>query len=542
MVQRLFGTDGIRGRIVPAVKDEKAALRALHEQRSVCPTLMRLVGEALGHLIDTLPGEGERVVVGWDQRPGNTRLVEGLTLGLRLAGCQVTHVGICATPALHYAVLSHKARLGCMMTASHNPASDSGIKVFDAHGFKTSPELEDSITSLVYALCEEEREVDDIDVEELSKPNQTTEPDWAESVHPQWLSNRWDLMKNLFGIEDTAFDFVQQPFLLDTSKGAANTWLADWLCARGIETTEVSREAHELNLNCGAGDFSPTASWTFEQAAESEHMLLRQLAPARAGTLVGAALDGDGDRCLFIEATESGYMIIDGDAMADTIAIAGHQQHTNWIIAASIESDLALLSTLKRLSTTTTAIETAVGDRWLSHALRRNLSPSQHMPTLMGVEDSGHAVLPSPHPLNTNEWSLVGDGAGTLVAYLLARNAADPSLKMERGWKQRKSVSGVNRTLWDGENQLSDEVEKMSREHFETCGNITKWLRKRVEGEANLMLIETHIDGKLLSLGIRNSGTQAKISVSLRLQAGMPHQKVSSVIDLITAYLAEQML
>ncbi|MCH1423025.1 MAG: hypothetical protein L7U62_06005, partial [Candidatus Poseidoniaceae archaeon] len=279
-----------------------------------------------------------------------------------------------------------------------------------------------------------------------------------------------------------------------------------------------------------------------EQAAESEHMLLRQLAPAPAGTLVGAALDGDGDRCLFIEATESGYMIIDGDAMADTIAIAGHQQYTNWIIAASIESDLALLSTLKRLSTTTTAIETAVGDRWLSHALRRNLSPSQHMPTLMGVEDSGHAVLPSPHPLNTNEWSLVGDGAGTLVAYLLARNAADPSLKMERGWKQRKSVSGVNRTLWDGENQLSDEVEKMSREHFETCGNITKWLRKRVEGEANLMLIEAHIDGRLLSLGIRNSGTQAKISVSLRLQAGMPHQKVSSVIDLITAYLAEQML
>ena len=169
MVQRLFGTDGIRGKIVKANSDEKAALTALHEARSVCPTLMRLVGEALGHLIDTLPGEGELVVIGWDERPGNQALVEGVTLGLRLAGCTVAHIGICATPALHFGVLWHKARLGCMITASHNPASDSGIKVFDAEGYKTSPELEDRISELVYALCEEEREIDEIDFAELSK-------------------------------------------------------------------------------------------------------------------------------------------------------------------------------------------------------------------------------------------------------------------------------------------------------------------------------------------------------------------------------------
>ena len=102
MVRRLFGTDGIRGKIVAANENEKASLTQLHDQRSVCPTLMRLVGEALGHLIDTLPGEGETVVIGWDNRPGNQALVEGVTLGLRLAGCSVMHIGICATPALHY--------------------------------------------------------------------------------------------------------------------------------------------------------------------------------------------------------------------------------------------------------------------------------------------------------------------------------------------------------------------------------------------------------------------------------------------------------
>ena len=67
MSQRLFGTDGIRGEIVSSNTSEKAALVALHEQRSVSSTLMRLVGESLGHLIDTLPGEGELVVIGWDE-------------------------------------------------------------------------------------------------------------------------------------------------------------------------------------------------------------------------------------------------------------------------------------------------------------------------------------------------------------------------------------------------------------------------------------------------------------------------------------------
>ncbi|MDC3290308.1 hypothetical protein OAU85_00570 [Candidatus Poseidoniaceae archaeon] len=541
MVQRLFGTDGIRGKIAPAAPNEKAALAALHEVRNVCPTLMRLVGEALGHLIDTLPGEGEHVVIGWDQRPGNKDLVEGITLGLRLAGCTVTHIGVCATPALHYAVLWHKARMGCMMTASHNPATDSGIKVFDSDGFKTSPALEDEISSIAYALSEEEREVDQIDIQELSRPNKKTAENWAIKHHPEWLSTRFTLLQSLFGIDEVACPFIRQPLLLDCSKGAGSTWLAEWLSKKGIKSKEISHAASELNRDCGAGDFSPTASWTFEQAAQSEHLLLKQLKPAASGTIVGAALDGDGDRCLIVEATEDGYKIIDGDAMADTVAVAGHRQNPTWIVAASIESDLALLSSMSRLSPTTNTIETAVGDRWLSHALREHLSETDNMPAMIGVEDSGHAVLPSPHPHSSGSWSLVGDGAGTLISYFLARSVADEKSLMNRGWKQRESVKKVNRSLWDGMNQLSDEVENLAKIHFEFCGKVTQWQRKRLEGEANLMLIEARIDDQLLSLGIRNSGTQAKISVSLRLEAGMEHEKVSGIIPILTRHLAEAM-
>lgn len=541
MVRRLFGTDGIRGKIVAANPNEKASLTQLHDQRSVCPTLMRLVGEALGHLIDTLPGEGETVVIGWDNRPGNQALVDGVTLGLRLAGCSVIHIGICATPALHYAVLWHKARLGCMITASHNPASDSGIKVFDAEGYKTSPDLEDKISELVYALCEEEREIDDIDKAELSQPNDGESVGWAQKHHPLWLSERFESFKRIFGKPSFSTKLIHQPLPLDSSKGSASTWFADWLTLHGIETKEVSLDAVEINDQCGAGDFSPTATWTIAEAAESEHLLLKSLQPAPPGTIVGAALDGDGDRCLVLESTGSGYKVIDGDAMADTLVVAGTQQERPWVLAASIESDLALLSSLHRLSEEVQGIETAVGDRWLSHALRSSLNPSVDMPCMAGVEDSGHLVLPSPHPHDKERWNFVGDGAATCIVYLLTRGIAESEALMQRGWKQRVSVQNVQRELWDGKNDLSDEIERLARSHFQQCGALDQWHRHGLVGEENLMLIEAHLDGEPLSLGIRNSGTQAKISISLRLSSALEHEAIALLMPKLASHLAEAM-
>ena len=541
MVRRLFGTDGIRGRIVEASVNEKAAIAQLHEQRSVCPTLMRLVGEALGHFIDTLPGNGDVVVIGWDERPGNQALVEGVTLGLRLAGCSVTHIGVCATPALHYAVLWHKARLGCMITASHNPATDSGIKVFDAEGYKTSPVVEDRISELVYALCEEEREVDDIDKSELSMPTNGRFLEWGKKQHPIWLTERFAFFKRTFGGTSFSIKNIQQPLPLDCSKGSASTWFSGWLTKNGIETKEVSLDAVEINNQCGAGDFSPTAQWSIAEAAASEHLLLKSLKPAPEGTIVGAALDGDGDRCLIIQSTGTGYKVIDGDAVADTLVVAGTQQEKSWLLAASIESDLSLLSSVSRLPIEVQSVETAVGDRWLSHALRGSLNVDEDMPRMAGVEDSGHLVLPSPHPHVKGQWSLVGDGAATLAAYLLTQSIAHSKALMTRGWKQRVSVQNVNRELWDGENTLSDEIEEIARTHLQQCGELNEWNRHGLEGEDNLMLIETLLDGLPISLGIRNSGTQAKISISLRLSAHLEHETIALLVPKLASHMADAM-
>ena len=202
---------------------------------------------------------------------------------------------------------------------------------------------------------------------------------------------------------------------------------------------------------------------------------------------------------------------------------------------------LALLSSLDRLPVKVTTIETAVGDRWLSHALRAFLALDSHMPRMVGVEDSGHAVLPSPHPHNELHWILVGDGSATLVAYLLARGVAKKELLMNRGWKQRISVQNVHRELWNGVNDLSDEIENIARTHFELCGKVTQWNRHGLEGEENLMLIEALFNGEPLSLGIRNSGTQAKISISLRLSSALEHESLASVMQGLADHLAEAM-
>ena len=184
--------------------------------------------------------------------------------------------------------------------------------------------------------------------------------------------------------------------------------------------------------------------------------------------------------------------------------------------------------------------ETAVGDRWLSVELRKNGLVGEEMPKLFGVEDSGHVVLPSSHPQLENQWSLVGDGAATLVSYLLAKSSIGNE-EMNRGWKKRVSVSNVDRTLWDGRNQLSDSVANIAFNQLNKLGEITHWNRHGLDGEENLMLIEALLNDCPLSLGIRNSGTQAKINVSLRLGIGLDNSGMENILDEISTLLSSKM-
>ncbi len=534
-----FGTDGIRGETSLEKVDEEEAILALTEKRTLHPSLMRVLGEALSHVQSLFPGQGHTVVVGWDDRPHNEAIVEALTLGLQLSGSNVVHIGLCATPTLHAAVLHNNARMGCMITASHNPVSDSGIKVFDAHGFKTTPEQEQEISRTLLALASEEREVNLDEQKRLSEPAVRMSEEWAQTFHQAWLEARWADFEGVFGGCTTSVQNgrIATPFLLDCAHGSGASWLSDVLTKRGIETREVSGSALALNANCGAGDFSPTQTWTVEEAASSSHALLSNLKPAPIGTLVGAALDGDGDRCLLIESTEEGYKVIDGDAMAAMLVEAGQQQGP-WRFAASIESDVALTGFVSQFHPDTQCLETAVGDRWLSVGLRHpdGLMVSDSMPLRLGVEDSGHLVMPASHPGREGDWSLVGDGAASLCAFLLAQDGSN-SRSFNRGWKRRVSVKESHRERWQRGNALqetvSDKILTTLKDKGIEAGTRT------IEGEENLLLV--HGDGLegTLSFGIRNSGTQAKTSLSLRLSPELNAETFLPLLEDIERVLTE---
>jgi phosphoglucosamine mutase len=534
-----FGTDGIRGETSLEHLDEEDAILALTEHRTLHPSLMRVLGEALSHVQSLFPGNGQTVVVGWDDRPHNEAIVEALTLGLQLSGSEVIHIGLCATPTLHAAVLHNNARMGCMITASHNPVSDSGIKVFDAHGFKTTPLQEQEISRTLFALASEEREVNLDEKKRLSKPALRMAHNWAETFHQTWLERRWADFEGVFGGCSASVQNgrIASPFYLDCAHGAGASWLANFLTMRGIETREVSENAIALNANCGAGDFSPTQTWTVEEAASSPHALLSSLNSAEAGTLVGAALDGDGDRCLLIEATDGGYKVIDGDAMAAMLIEAGQEQGA-WRFAASIESDVALTGFVSQFHPDTICLETAVGDRWLSVGLRHpdGLIHSDSMPLRLGVEDSGHLVMPASHSGHGGKWSLVGDGAASLCAFLLAQDRSNPR-SFNRGWKRRTSVKESHRERWQRGNELQATVSEKILTALKHNG--IEAVTRTIEGEENLLLVHGEGLKGTLSFGIRNSGTQAKTSLSLRLSPELSSEKFLPLLEDIEGLLSK---
>lgn len=529
-----FGTDGIRGKTSLDDIDEEEAIRWLEEKRTLTPSFVRVLGEALSHCQPGMAGEGATVVIGWDQRPHNAALVDALTLGLRLTGSRVIHVGECATPSLHHAVLAFEARMGCMITASHNPVSDSGIKVFDAHGYKSTRSYEEEVSRTLRQLAAEDREVDATDRAHASKPDEER-LHWPQLTHPVWLRRRWSVFESVFGHLDTSR--LQQPFLLDCSGGFATLWLADFLKERGVECSEVSQGVVALNHDCGAGDFSPTQAWTHAEAAASPHALLRRLKPAPAGYWVGAALDGDGDRCLVIEATETGYKVVDGDAMGALLMRTG--AGAPWHFAASIESDVALLGHVQRLNPQNTCTETAVGDRWLSFSMRPDhggLFHEETLPRCLGIEDSGHVVMAAPHPTSANSWSLVGDGAATLCAVLLAFGDETKTV-FERGWKHRISIAKSHRERWNPE---ADIFRKAQQRLFSELGTMGfQALQRTIEGEDNLLLVAGERGTDVVSFGIRNSGTQAKTSLSVRLSPGLDSKPFEEMLMNVKASLQQ---
>jgi len=564
--ERLHGTDGIRGRIGSCESDE-SPIEKLISQREISPDLFALIGQATGIVIvDQVGGKARPdfssplVVVGWDRRDGNEALVSALEAGLLRSGCRVQRVGEVPTPGLHHCILLLEADAGMMVTASHNPATDSGVKLFDGEGYKSMPELEDLISSEIWKLDSGSPTSDEGEAsgttpnlsENDSGPLAPFDGLMAYRDHlARWLNTVCDLLA--VNPKQWPQAVTEQGLLLDSSGGIATDWLSFGLTRRGLLCDEVSSREYPINKNCGAGEFNPTDSWSNQELVGTQsHALLQALGekirdnegnpPWSEGELVAAALDGDGDRCLLLEATADGIQIVDGDQMAyDWLQARSTDQPQR--LAHSIESDLCLPAACSALGVET--IQNAVGDRWLSNSLNpikegeTRLIFDESMPLLFGCEDSGHLVMPTPHPLKQNHWSLAGDGAATLLSQLCARLALGPSRKtLERGWKGRVSVTGVDRSRWNGRNELATKVGEI----VDNTLSEATLKSVEVEGETSLLLLEGTLDGEAVSIGIRNSGTEAKTSVSMRSSSQNNVESLTALMNQLGDFLSENLI
>lgn len=344
---RLFGTDGVRGLANADLTPDLA---------------MRIARAAVAVLAD--PGQGRpRVIVGRDPRASGEMLEAAVTAGLTSAGADVQLVGVLPTPAVAHLIADTGADFGVILSASHNPMPDNGVKLFARGGHKLSDEVEDRIEA-------------GLDIA-AARP---TGADIGRVTRLHDGSARY--IRHLLSVlpgELTGLHVV-----VDCANGAASVVAPEVYREAGATVTAINAEPDGLNINDECG------STHLDIVAESVRAL---------GADLGIAHDGDADRCLAVAGDGS---IVDGDQIMAILAIAMKEAGTlrNDTLVATVMSNLGLHQAMR--SAGINLATTAVGDRYVLE----ELTGGGHS---LGGEQSGHIVLP--------DHATTGDGL--LTALLL---------------------------------------------------------------------------------------------------------------------------
>jgi len=333
-VRKYFGTDGIRGRANSAIT----------------PDLALKVGEAAG-LIFRRGDYPHRVVIGKDTRLSSYMIENALTAGFLAVGMDVLLLGPMPTPAVGMLTRSMRADLGVMISASHNPFDDNGIKLFGPDGFKLSDEVEAEIEALI----------DSDMTKQLAKSPDLGRAKRIDGVHDRYI----EFAKRTL---PRAVDFEGLRVVVDCANGAAYRVVPAALWELGADVIAIGVEPDGLNINKECGSTAPEA-------------LCRKVKEMRAD--IGIALDGDADRVLI--ADERGA-IIDGDQLLATIAESFHEDGrlARPGIVGTVMSNLGLERHLAGLGLT--LVRTPVGDRYVLEQMREQGYN-------VGGEQSGHIIL-----------------------------------------------------------------------------------------------------------------------------------------------------
>jgi phosphoglucosamine mutase len=351
---RLFGTDGVRGLANADLSPELAM--------SVAIAAARVLAE-----VDR--SHPPMAVVGRDPRASGEMLEAAVVAGLASAGATVIRVGIMPTPGVAFLTAETRADLGVVLSASHNPMPDNGIKLFAAGGHKLTDDVEARIQEAVS--------------EAWTRPTGIH----IGRVH-DLLDGSAHYIKHL--VESAPHRLTGIHAVVDCANGASSDVAPEAYRLAGAELEVIHAQPDGLNINEDCG---------------SEHLESLQAAVRERGAQLGIAHDGDADRCMAVDADGN---VVDGDQIMAILAVAMREAGTlaQDSLVATVMSNQGLRLAMRREGIT--LIETAVGDRYVLEALR-----SQGLS--IGGEQSGHVVLPAH--------ATTGDGILTAVA-LMARMAA----------------------------------------------------------------------------------------------------------------------
>ena len=348
---RLFGTDGVRG----LANRELTADLALGLAQAAAAVLTQ------GRHADELRAAGRRptAVVARDPRVSGEFLTSAVAAGLASSGVDVLDAGVIPTPATAFLIDSIHADFGVMISASHNPAPDNGIKFFSFGGTKLPDEVEDRIEAA------------------LGQPKLT--PTGAQVGRIRRFADAEDrYVVHLLGTLPHLLDGLH--VVLDCAHGAAAGVSPETFRDAGAKVTVIGADPDGMNINDGVG---------------STHLDKLQAAVLEHGADVGIAHDGDADRCLAVDAEGN---IIDGDRIMAILAVSMHERGvlTDDTLVVTVMSNLGLRRAMAERGIR--VIETKVGDRYVLEALSAE-------GLALGGEQSGHVIM--------TEFATTGDGVLT---------------------------------------------------------------------------------------------------------------------------------
>jgi phosphoglucosamine mutase len=398
-MRQLFGTDGIRGVAGEYPLDRPTAFA---------------VGVALARWIGTHHLDPE-VVIGMDTRESGPWIAEHVAGGLEREGVKARFAGLITTPGLAHAAKIGPFAAGVMISASHNPYQDNGIKIIDHSGFKLPDEQEHVLEKHIFSWLESSG----------AGPAPAKDPSGpakALSVDPGLDREYLDyLVATLPG------GLAGLRIVVDAANGSATHLGPELLTRLGAKVEPIccAPDGRNINLNCG-----------------SQHLETHRAKVLETGADLGVAFDGDADRALFV--SHSGK-IVDGDAVMLLTALPLHARGRLTEVVATVMSNLGLERALK--SHGIGLVRTAVGDKYvLEEMLRRD--------ALLGGEQSGHVIF--------RDYATTGDGLLTALRVLEVMRSTGHDL--DRLTEEIKTYPQMLVNVRVKERRPLDELDRVTRE------------------------------------------------------------------------------